>query len=54
MTSERARELKRRRHRRDKVRHLRARLERTTDVRQRAAVIRKIHRVSPAAPAPES
>lgn len=54
MTSERDREIKRRRHRRDKVRKLRARLERTTDVRQRAVVIRKIQRVSPTAPVPES
>jgi hypothetical protein len=54
MTSERDREIKRRRHRRDKVRKLRARLERTTDVRQRAAVIRRIQRVSPTAPVPES
>ncbi len=54
MTSERDREIKRRRHRRDKVRKLRARLDRTTDVRQRAVVIRKIQRVSPAAPVPES
>ena len=54
MTSERDREIKRRRHRRDKVRKLRTRLERTTDVRQRAVVIRKIQRVSPTAPLPES
>ncbi len=54
MTSERDREIKRRRHRRDKVRKLRARLERTSDVRQRSAVIRKIQRVSPNAPVPES
>jgi hypothetical protein len=54
MTSERDREIKRRRQRRDKVRKLRARLERTTDVRQRAVVIRKIQRVSPTAPVPES
>jgi len=54
MTSERDREIKRRRHRRDKVRKLRTRLERTTDVRQRAVVIRKIQRVSPTAPVPES
>lgn len=54
MTSERDREIKRRRHRRDKVRKLRSRLERTTDVRQRAVVIRKIQRVSPTTPVPES
>jgi hypothetical protein len=54
MTSERDREIKRRRHRRDKVRKLRARLEKTTDVRQRAGVIRKIKVVSPNAPVPES
>lgn len=54
MTSERDREIKRRRHRRDKVRRLRARLERTTDVRQRSVVIRKIKVVSPNAPVPEA
>ena len=54
MTSERDREIKRRRHRRDKVRKLRARLDRTTDVRRRAVDIRKIQRASPAAPVPES
>lgn len=54
MTSERAREIKRRRQRRDKVRKLRARLVQTTDVRQRATLIRRIQRVSPAAPVPES
>lgn len=54
MTSERDREIKRRRHRRDKVRKLRTRLERTTDPRQRAAVIRKIKAASPYAPVPEA
>lgn len=54
MTSERDREIKRRRHRRDKVRRLRAQLEQTTDMRQRALVIRKIQRVKPNAPVPES
>ncbi|MFZ2489697.1 MAG: DUF6800 family protein [Anaerolineae bacterium] len=54
MSSERSRELKRRRHRRDKVRKLRAQLSKVTDARQRAAVIRKIHGVSPTAPVPEA
>lgn len=54
MSSERDREIKRRRHRRHKVRKLRARLERTTDVRQRGVIIRKIKVVSPHAPVPES
>ncbi len=54
MTSERDREIKRRRHRRDKVRKLRAQLEKTTDMRQRAVVIRKIKVVSPNAPVPEA
>ncbi|MER2598524.1 MAG: DUF6800 family protein [Caldilineales bacterium] len=53
MTSERAREIKRRRHRRDKVRKLRAQFAKTTDARQRGALVRKIQKVSPAAPVPE-
>ncbi len=47
MTSERDREIKRRRHRRDKVRKLRSQLEKTTDMRQRSVIIRKIKVVRP-------
>lgn len=54
MTSERDREIKRRRHRREKVRRLRIRLEKTTDVRQRAVLIRKIKSASPNAPTPDA
>ncbi|HSN73940.1 MAG TPA: DUF6800 family protein [Anaerolineae bacterium] len=54
MTSERDREIKRRRHRRDKVRKLRAQLEKTTDMRQRSVIIRKIKVVRPNAPVPEA
>ena len=54
MTSERDREIKRRRHRRDKVHKLRAKLEKTTDMRQRATIIRKIKIASPKAPTPEA
>lgn len=53
MAIERQKELRRRRHRREKVRKLRARLAATTDPRQRAAIIRKIQAVSPYAPVPE-
>ncbi len=54
MTSERDREIKRRRHRRDKVRRLRLKLDKTTDVRQRATLIRKIKSASPYAPTPDA
>ncbi len=48
------REIKRRRHRRDKMRKLRAQLEKTTDMRQRSVIIRKIKVVRPNAPVPEA
>jgi hypothetical protein len=54
MAIERKREIKRRRHRYDKVRKLRAQLEKTTNPRQRAVLIRKMQRVSPYTPVPES
>lgn len=54
MAIERQKEIKRRRHRREKVRHLRARLSQTTDARQRAVIMRKIQRVSPHSPVPEA
>ncbi len=53
MATERQKEIKRRRQRRDKVRKLRGQLEKTTNVRQRAAIIRKIQSTSPYAPVPE-
>ena len=53
MTTERQRELKRRRHRQHKIRNLRARLGQVTDLRQRAALIRKIQHISPNSPVPE-
>lgn len=54
MTSERDREIKRRRHRKQKVHKLRVKLAQTTDPRQRGAIMRKIKHVSPKAPVPES
>lgn len=53
MATERQREIKRRRHRKKKVRMLRAQLEQTTDPRRRSAIIAKIKRVSPTAPVPD-
>jgi len=51
---ERVRELRRRRHRRKKVRYLRARLEQTRDPQERQRLIQKIRRISRNAPIPES
>ncbi len=53
MAIERHKEIRRRRHRREKTAKLRARLEKTTDSRQRAALIRKIQKSNPYAPVPE-
>ncbi|MEA3335712.1 MAG: DUF6800 family protein [Chloroflexota bacterium] len=53
MATERQKEIKRRRQRKRKIKHLRSRLEQTTDARQRATLIAKIKRVSPHAPVPE-
>lgn len=53
MATERQKEIKRRRHRYRKVRKLRARLEQTTDLRERARLIAKIKKVSPYSPVPE-
>jgi len=53
MASERQREIKRRRHRQAKLRHLRARVEQTTDPRERERLIQKMHKISPRAPVPE-
>ncbi|MBC7223844.1 MAG: hypothetical protein H5T59_06175, partial [Anaerolineae bacterium] len=52
--TERQRELRRRRHRRAKLRYLRARLERTTDPKERERLIAKMRKISPRAPIPES
>ena len=54
MSCERHRELRRRRHRRKKVRRLRARLEQTRDPEERRRLIEKIKRVAPNAPVPEA
>ncbi len=54
MAIERQKEIRRRRHRSAKVRRLRGQLEKTTNVRQRSAIIRKIQRASPDAPVPEA
>ena len=53
MATERQKEIKRRRQRRDKVRKLRSQLEKATNPRQRAAIIRKIQSTRPYAPVPE-
>ena len=53
MATESQKEIKRRRQRRDKVRKLRSQLEKATNPRQRAAIIRKIQSTSPYAPVPE-
>lgn len=53
MATERQRELRRRRHRREKLRYLGARLARTTDPRERERLIQKIRKISPRAPIPE-
>jgi indole-3-glycerol phosphate synthase len=45
-------DLKRRQRRRRKVRHLRDRLEETTNPRERARLIAKIQKISPSAPVP--
>lgn len=52
MTIERHKEIKRRRHRRDKVKKIRARLEKISDTRERARLIRKIKATAPYAEAP--
>ncbi|MEZ4767257.1 MAG: DUF6800 family protein [Caldilineales bacterium] len=54
MATERQKEIKRRRHRRDKIRKLRAQLEQTTNARQRVAIIRKMKAANPYAPVPEA
>ena len=53
MAIERMKELRRRRHRRQKVRKLRAKLMATKDPGERQRIIEKIRRISPNAPIPE-
>ena len=50
---ERQREIKRRRHRRAKVRALRQRLETERDATVRSRLISRLKKISPNAPAPE-
>jgi len=50
MTSERAREIKRRRHRKDKIKKLRAQLAEASNKAEKEKIIAKIRKVSPTAP----
>ena len=50
MTSEREREIKRRRHRRNKIKKLRAKLAEAKNKAEREKIIAKIRKISPAAP----
>jgi len=50
---ERDREIKRRRHRRDKVKALRAKLSAERDAKARARLIAKLKKTSPHTPVPE-
>jgi Family of unknown function (DUF6800) len=50
MTSERDREIKRRRHRRDKIKKLRAQLAEAGSKAEKEKIIAKIRKVSPTAP----
>ena len=50
MTSERAREIKRRRHRRDKIKKLRAKLAEASNKAEKEKIIAKIRKVSPTVP----
>jgi len=51
MASERKREIKRRRHRKDKIKKLRAQLAEAKTKAEKDKIIEKIHKVSPTAPA---
>lgn len=51
MTSERQRELKRRRHRKDKIKKLRAKLAEAKTRAEKEKIIAQIKKVSPKAPA---
>mgnify|MGYP001062621481 CR=1 FL=1 len=50
MTSERQREIKRRRHRRDKIKKLRAKLAEAKTKAEKEKIIAKIRKASPTAP----
>jgi len=50
MTTERAREIKRRRHRRDKIKKLRTRLAEAGNKAEKEKIIAKIRKISPTAP----
>ena len=50
MASERDREIKRRRHRKDKIKKLRAKLAEASNKAEREKIIAKIRKVSPTAP----
>ena len=50
MTSEREREIKRRRHRRNKIKKLRAKLAEAKNKAEREKIIAKIRKISPTAP----
>ena len=50
MTSERDREIKRRRHRKNKIKKLRAQLAEASNKAEKERIIEKIRRVSPTAP----
>ena len=51
MASERKREIKRRRHRKDKIRKLRVQLAEASSKAEKEMIIAKIRKVSPTAPA---
>ena len=50
MASERKREIKRRRHRKDKIKKLRAQLAEAKTKAEKEKIIAKIHKTSPTAP----
>lgn len=50
MTSERDREIKRRRHRKDKIKKLRAKLAEASNKTEKEKIIAKIRKISPTAP----
>jgi hypothetical protein len=51
MATERAREIKRRRHRKDKIKKLRAKLAEASNKAEKEKLIAKIRKISPTAPA---
>ena len=52
MSRQRKRDIKKRQRRHRKIRYLRARLERTTDLEERDRLIAKLRKISPTAPLP--